>query len=72
MPDGLDAAAVETLVVNGPTAWRMPHRSARVQRGQTIVVLGAAGGVGSTVVQLARHAGIHVIGTAGPPASKTT
>jgi len=43
-------------------------RTARVQRGQTIVVLGAAGGVGSTLVQLARHAGIRVIGTAGPSA----
>jgi NADPH2:quinone reductase len=52
-------------VVNGVTAWRMLHRSARVQPGQTIVVLGAAGGVGSTLVQLARHAGIRVIGTAG-------
>jgi NADPH2:quinone reductase len=44
----------------------MLHRSARVRRGDTIVVLGAAGGVGSTLVQLARHAGIRVIGTAGP------
>jgi NADPH2:quinone reductase len=44
----------------------MLHRSARVRPGQTIVVLGAAGGVGSMLVQLARHAGITVIGTAGP------
>jgi NADPH:quinone reductase-like Zn-dependent oxidoreductase len=65
VPDGVDAAAAETVVVNGVTAWRMLHRSARVQAGQTIVVLGAAGGVGSTLVQLARHAGIRVIGTAG-------
>jgi hypothetical protein len=36
-----------------------------VRAGQTIVVLGAAGGVGSTLVQLARHAGIRAIGTAG-------
>jgi NADPH2:quinone reductase len=62
----VDAAAAETIVVNGLTAWRMLHRSARVRTGQTIVVLGAAGGVGSTLVQLARHAGIRVIGTAGP------
>jgi len=32
---------------------------------ETIVVLGAAGGVGSTLVQLACHRGIRVIGTAG-------
>jgi NADPH:quinone reductase-like Zn-dependent oxidoreductase len=66
VPDGVDPTVAEALVVNGVTAWRMLHRTARVRRGQTIVVLGAAGGVGSTLVQLARHAGIEVIGTAGP------
>src|SRR3954468_406279 len=66
VPDGLDPEAVETVIVNGVTAWRMLHRSAKVRRGQTIVVLGAAGGVGSVLVQLARHAGIAVIATAGP------
>jgi NADPH:quinone reductase-like Zn-dependent oxidoreductase len=65
VPSGLDPVAVETVVVNGITAWRMLHRSARVRAGQTIVVLGAAGGVGSTLVQIARHAGVRVIGTAG-------
>jgi NADPH2:quinone reductase len=66
VPDGVSAEAAETVVVNGLTAWRMLHRAARVRPGQTIVVLGAAGGVGSTLVQLARHAGIEVIGTSGP------
>jgi len=66
VPEGVDAVAAETVVVNGITAWRMLHRTARVQEGQTIVVLGAAGGVGTTLVQLGRHAGIRVIGTAGP------
>jgi NADPH:quinone reductase-like Zn-dependent oxidoreductase len=65
VPGDLDPIAVETVVVNGLTAWRMLHRVAKVRPGQTIVVLGAAGGVGSTLVQLARHAGIRVIGTAG-------
>jgi NADPH:quinone reductase-like Zn-dependent oxidoreductase len=66
VPDGVDAAAAETVVVNGITAWQMLHQTARVRRGATIVVLGANGGVGSTLVQLARHAGITVIGTASP------
>jgi NADPH:quinone reductase-like Zn-dependent oxidoreductase len=66
VPDEVDPIAAETVVVNGLTAWRMLHRSAKVRSGETIVVLGAAGGVGSTLVQLARHAGIRVIGTAGP------
>jgi len=69
VPDGVDAAAAETVVVNGVTALRM-LRTARVRSGETIVVLGAAGGVGSTLVQLARHRGIRVIGTAGPSAQE--
>jgi NADPH:quinone reductase-like Zn-dependent oxidoreductase len=66
VPDDLPATAAETVIVNGVTAWRMLHRTARVRPGQTVVVLGAAGGVGSILVQLARHAGVTVIGTAGP------
>ncbi len=66
VPEGLDPAEVETVVVNGITAWQMLHRSARVRPGQTVLVHGANGGVGSTLVQLARHAGLRVIGTAHP------
>ncbi|MFD4637313.1 medium chain dehydrogenase/reductase family protein [Lentzea sp. NPDC058436] len=64
VPHGLDPAAAETVLVNGITAWQMLHRSASVETGGTVVVLGANGGVGSILVQLARHAGINVIGTA--------
>ncbi|MFE3600463.1 medium chain dehydrogenase/reductase family protein [Streptomyces sp. NPDC059142] len=64
VPDEVDASAAETVVVNGVTAWQMLHRVAGVRAGGTVVVLGANGGVGSTLVQLARHAGITVIGTA--------
>ncbi|RAS68873.1 NADPH:quinone reductase-like Zn-dependent oxidoreductase [Lentzea atacamensis] len=64
VPDGVAPAAAATVVVNGVTAWQMLHRTAKVRTGGTIVVLGANGGVGSTLVQLARHAGIKVIGTA--------
>ena len=66
VPDGITPADAETVVVNGITAWQMLHRVARVRTGQTILVLGANGGVGSTVVQLARAAGVRVIGTASP------
>ncbi|GAA2311011.1 medium chain dehydrogenase/reductase family protein [Streptomyces kunmingensis] len=66
VPDEVDAAAAETVIVNGITAWQMLHRTAKARAGQTIVVLGANGGVGSTLVQLAAHAGITVIGTASP------
>ncbi|WP_435592806.1 medium chain dehydrogenase/reductase family protein [Nocardia sp. bgisy118] len=66
VPAGLGAAEAETLVVNGITAWQMLHRTAAVPRGATILVHGANGGVGSTLVQLARAAGIRVLGTASP------
>ena len=66
VPDGVDPAAAETLVVNGITAWQMLHRRAKVRRGQTVLVHGANGGVGSTLVQLARHAGVRVVGTCSP------
>ncbi|MEV4642191.1 medium chain dehydrogenase/reductase family protein [Actinoplanes sp. NPDC049548] len=66
VPAGLRAADAETVVVNGITAWQMLHRHARVRAGQTVLVLGANGGVGSTLVQLARLAGARVIGTASP------
>ena len=64
VPDGVTAAEAETVVVNGITAWQMLHRKARVRAGQTVLVHGAAGGVGSVLVQLARAAGVKVIGTA--------
>ncbi len=64
VPAGVSAVDAETVVVNGVTAWQMLHRSARVRAGQTVLVLGANGGVGSTLVQLAQLAGATVIGSA--------
>ncbi|MFI6791359.1 medium chain dehydrogenase/reductase family protein [Nonomuraea sp. NPDC050383] len=64
VPEGVGAAEAETVVVNGITAWQMLHRKARVRAGQTVLVHGANGGVGSVLVQLARAAGVKVIGTA--------
>ncbi|MFJ9119375.1 medium chain dehydrogenase/reductase family protein [Streptomyces sp. NPDC102394] len=64
VPDGISAAEAETVVINGITAWQMLHRKARVRAGQTVLVHGANGGVGSVLVQLAHAAGAKVIGTA--------
>ncbi|MEV0740054.1 medium chain dehydrogenase/reductase family protein [Streptomyces sp. NPDC050549] len=66
VPAGVGAAEAETVVVNGITAWQMLHRKARIRTGQTILVHGANGGVGTVLVQLARAMGVHVIGTASP------
>jgi NADPH:quinone reductase-like Zn-dependent oxidoreductase len=64
--EDLDPGEVETVLLNGVTAWQMLHRAAGPRRGRTVLVHGASGGVGSTLAQLARHAGIRVIGTASP------
>lgn len=64
VPDGLDPAEAVAAVTNGVTAWQMIHRAAKVRPGQTVLVHGASGGVGTLLVQLARLAGAEVIGTA--------
>lgn len=64
VPAGLDSADAVAGITNGLTAWQMVHRSANVSRGQTVLVHGASGGVGTLLVQLARLAGAEVIGTA--------
>ncbi|MET1004428.1 MAG: zinc-binding dehydrogenase, partial [Propionibacteriaceae bacterium] len=66
VPDGVSPSAAETVVVNGITAWQMLHREAQVRSGQTILVHGANGGVGTVLCQLAVHAGVRVIGAASP------
>ena len=58
----VEAASVPVVAV---TAWQMLFDYARLQDGQTALVLGAAGNVGAYAVQLAVQAGIHVIATAG-------
>src|SRR5918997_2363431 len=64
VPDGLHPADAVAAVTNGVTAWQMLHRAAKVRPGQTVLVHGASGGVGTLLVQLARLAGAEVIGTA--------
>ncbi|MEV0641412.1 zinc-binding dehydrogenase [Streptomyces sp. NPDC050619] len=54
------------LFIAGTTAYAAVH-AVRAGRGETVVVSGAAGGVGSLVVQLARHAGATVLGLASEP-----
>ncbi|MEW1720644.1 medium chain dehydrogenase/reductase family protein [Streptomyces sp. NPDC093109] len=66
VPDGIGADEAETVIVNGLTAYQMLHRSAGVREGQTVLITGVSGGVGSILAQLARHAGARVLGTAHP------
>ncbi len=63
VPSGLDAAEAVSLVLNYITAYQMLHRSAKVRSGQRVLIHGAAGGVGSALVQLGRLAGLEMYGT---------
>ncbi|HZY74212.1 MAG TPA: medium chain dehydrogenase/reductase family protein [Edaphobacter sp.] len=63
VPPGLDAAEAVSLVLNYITAYQMLHRSAKVRPGQRVLIHGAAGGVGSALLQLGRLAGLEMYGT---------
>ena len=60
---GLDAAEAVSLILNYITAYQMLHRSAKVRPGQRVLIHGAAGGVGSALLQLGRLAGLEMYGT---------
>ncbi|MDH6219734.1 NADP-dependent oxidoreductase [Streptomyces pseudovenezuelae] len=63
LPADIDHTVAAALPISGLTAWQGLFDHARITTGQSIVVHGAAGSVGSIAVQLAREAGAHVIGT---------
>ncbi|MCB9760762.1 MAG: zinc-binding dehydrogenase [Alphaproteobacteria bacterium] len=64
VPEGVDPAQAVCLVVNYLTAHTMLHHGAKVQRGERVLIHGAAGGVGSAMVELGRLAGLEMFGTA--------
>ncbi|MEQ1500708.1 MAG: alcohol dehydrogenase catalytic domain-containing protein [Myxococcota bacterium] len=64
VPEGLDAAKVVALILNYVTAYQMLHRVARLGTGQSALVLGASGGVGSAMLELCRDAGVKAYGAA--------
>src|SRR6478735_4489824 len=63
LPGDVDFTIGASLPISGLTAWQGLFEHGRLQAGQTVLVHGAAGGVGSMVTQLAREAGAYVIGT---------
>jgi NADPH2:quinone reductase len=64
VPPQLDSAEAVCLILNYVTAYQMLHRSAQARPGETALVQGAAGGVGTALLQLARLHGIQTYGTA--------
>jgi NADPH:quinone reductase-like Zn-dependent oxidoreductase len=63
LPGDVDFTVGASLPMPGLTAWQGLLEHGRLQAGQSVLVHGAAGSVGSMVTQLARELGAHVIGT---------
>ncbi|MFC0030282.1 NADP-dependent oxidoreductase [Micromonospora chaiyaphumensis] len=63
LPGDVDFTVGASLPISGLTAWQGLFVHGRFQAGQSVLVHGAAGGVGSMVTQLAKEAGGHVVGT---------
>ncbi|HYU60256.1 MAG TPA: NADP-dependent oxidoreductase [Solirubrobacterales bacterium] len=62
-PTGISHEQAAAIPVAGLTAWQALFDRGALERGQTALVAGAAGGVGHFAVQFARHSGARVIGT---------
>ena len=68
LPDTVDDGTACALVLQGTTAWHLLRTSAHLQQGETVVVMAAAGGVGTLAVQLARTFGAgRVVAVASTP-----
>jgi NADPH:quinone reductase-like Zn-dependent oxidoreductase len=63
LPGNVDFTVGASLPISGLTAWQGLFQHGRLQAGQSVLVHGAAGAVGSMVTQLARESGAYVIGT---------
>jgi NADPH:quinone reductase len=64
VPEDLDPAEVVCLVFAYMTAYQLLHRSALAKKGDTVLVHGAAGRVGSAILELGAIAGLRMLGTA--------
>jgi len=63
VPVGLDPAEAVSVVLNYVTAYQMLHHSGKVAPGQRVLIHGAAGGVGTALLQLGQVAGLEMYGT---------
>ncbi|MGQ4351133.1 NADP-dependent oxidoreductase [Streptomyces sp. SAS_275] len=69
-PASIALADASGLPLTGLTAWQALFDHAKLTAGQRVLINGAGGAVGGYAVQLAKHAGAHVIATAGPRSSE--
>jgi NADPH:quinone reductase-like Zn-dependent oxidoreductase/acyl carrier protein len=65
IPEGIDYSSAATIPTAFLTAWYAFDHLARLEAGETVLIHGAAGGVGLAAIQIAKLKGARVIGTAG-------
>ena len=64
IPDEVSDVEAASAILNYVSAWQMIHRVAKIQSGQTALVTGAGGGVGTAILQLLKLAGVKTWGAA--------
>lgn len=65
IPDGMDIGVALALTVQYSTAWYCAQYATQILPGDHVLIQAAAGGVGTALVQIAKHRGAIVYGTAG-------
>jgi NADPH:quinone reductase-like Zn-dependent oxidoreductase len=68
LPDGLDFVTATVVARHAPMAFQLLRDQAKLQQGEWVLVMGAAGGLGSAGVQAAKYLGGRVIAAAGADA----
>lgn len=64
VPDNIDSAEAVCVILSYITAYQMLHRLANVEKGQSILVHGASGAVGTALLQLGKFIELEIFGTA--------
>jgi NADPH:quinone reductase len=66
LPDGIDFHDAAVVMRHCPTAWNLLVNTAKLQRGESVLIMGAGGNLGMTGIQIAKHViGAKVIAAAG-------
>lgn len=64
VPKTVDPVEAVTLILNYIVAYQVLHRTAKVKSGETMLIVGASGGIGTALLQLGRLAGLKMYGLA--------
>jgi NADPH:quinone reductase-like Zn-dependent oxidoreductase len=64
VPDTIDPTEAVPLILNYIVAYQTMHRSAKVQEGEKVLIIGASGGIGTALLQLGKLSGLKMYGLA--------